>query len=274
MGMRRGERPDWLKDDNDQVIGVSLSSSHCAEHEWGIKDLYRTLGVKHDENVLGIDRYCVNPNMEAVILIEESKNNAALIVEEPHWVKNLVGKKLNDMYNGVLYLSGDDELATAWDGKTFGIHVKRPTNIKKLKRIYNAIKDKDAAVWLGGGGPFQNAGLTVGIISVVPQNLKQQMYDAHVDQKKLAEASDKTGIKQKIDELNEKYREEHKGMYYAPPCGYYALSPSWIGGNRKSAYPVMYWLNPMQQDKNESGWYTVEDLLAWAEGRDNPVSKQ
>jgi len=267
MGMRRGNDNAWMFDENDHMIAINLGADFTAEHEWGIKDLYRTLGIKHDESVLGIERYRVTlPHPESVILIEQSKNDAALIVVDPFDVRYLVGKKLDDISHGELSIYKDQDLATAWDGKSLGVRVKKPKNIKHLRRIHKAIVEKEAAVWLGGGHVFQNGGLVVGIINAIPEVLKKQMYDAHVDRAKLEKASEATGIKQKIDAL--------KGGYYAP-CGYYALSPAWfknLGRGLESAHPVMYWLNPREQEKNQANWYTVEQLEQWMKG-EGPVLK-
>lgn len=35
----------------------------------------------------------------------------------------------------------------------------------------------------------------------------------------------------------------------------------------------MYWLNPTEQQANESGWYSVEDLMLWAENK-GPIIKR
>lgn len=273
--MRRGFNNGWMNDENDNLIAINLGSDFTAEHEWGIKDLYEILGVENDENVLGIERRRTkNPKMEGVILIEENKNNAALVVVRPYEVKWLAGKKINDI-SRELSMNKEEELVTAWSGGDLGIRVHRPVNIKKLKKIYNAIQNKDAAIWLGGGHVFQNAGLCIGIISQIPEENKRQMYEADLDRQKLMAASAATGIKERIDAVNEAYyKTVNRG--YDPPCGYYALSPSWINGDQKSKskYPVMYWLNPREQQKNNYGWYTVEALDLWIKGEGPIVAKK
>jgi len=49
------------------------------------------------------------------------------------------------------------------------------------------------------------------------------------------------------------------------------LSPEWArnlsnleGGTK---YPVMFWLNPQEQNKYRCGWFTVEELTEWAEDK-------
>jgi hypothetical protein len=268
--MRQGFNNGWLTDE-ENIIGINLGADFCAEHEWGIKELREVLGIDNDENVMGIERYRTkNPKMEGIFLIEENKSNAALIAVEPFEVRWLVGRKLKDYRE--LGLAKGEELATAWSKKDFGIRVHRPVNVKKLKKIYNAIQNKEAAVWIGGGGVFQNAGLLIGLINQIPEHLKQQMYDSHVDAQKLKKASEKTGIKEKIDAFNAEYKKTHDILFDAP-CDYYSLRPAWLKGVHKSNHPVMYWLNPREQKKNESGWYTVEDLEMWMEGK-GPILKK
>jgi hypothetical protein len=272
--MRRGHKNGWLETEDKQMVGINLGADYCAEHEWGTSDLRETLGVSDDKNVMGIERYRIsNPKVEHIFLREENKNNAALICIPYAWeMKNWAAQKFDKLGHGELHIFDKEELATAWSGSDFGIRVKRPMNIKRLKRLHNAILNKEAAIWLGGGGVFQNAGLCIAIIDMVPENLKKQMYDAHVDRKKLEDASDATGIKKKIDAINNAHREKYKDNFsvaYHTPCGYMALSPAWIRDDQKgnSKYSVMYWLNPREQQKNHYGWFTVEELEQWMEGK-------
>ena len=52
-------------------------------------------------------------------------------------------------------------------------------------------------------------------------------------------------------------------------CRFFACNPTLRGDrfkNMPTAYPIVYWLNPYNQNKNRYGWVTVEDLLVWSEG--------
>lgn len=57
-------------------------------------------------------------------------------------------------------------------------------------------------------------------------------------------------------------------------CRYFACSPKWsheikstADGEIKTKYPVIFWLNPMEQDRNSYGWFTVENLELWTQGK-------
>ena len=147
--MRRGYKNGWLENDNKEMIGINLGADYCAEHEWGTKDLREILGVTDDKNVMGIERYRINnPKAEHLFLREENKNNAALICIPYAWeMKDWAAQKFDKLGHGELNILGDEELATAWSGSDFGIRVKRPVNIKRLKRLRNTILNKEAAGW-------------------------------------------------------------------------------------------------------------------------------
>lgn len=274
--MRTGFNGGWLDDEHKQMFGINLGADHVAEHEGAIDDLYQILGIPNDESVMGIERYRVQtPKMDNIFIIEENRNNAGLFcVRYAFDVENMKQQTLQKVRNGYLSLYGDRELATAWDGREFGIRVKRPVNIKRIKRLHKAIEDKELAVWTGGGGVFRNAGLILCIIDAVSKENKEIMLNTHLDAKKLSDASAATGIKEKLSAANTEFAKkagEVFGWKLYAPCGYLALTPAWVG-DRKSNYSVMYWLNPIQQDKFNSGYFTVEELEQWIEGK-GPVIK-
>jgi hypothetical protein len=285
--MRRGNQNCWLEQDG-KVFGVNLGSDFTSEHEWGIKELNERLGVESEapkknflgnllgknEERLGIEKRRIRkPNMDNVVWVEDG-DEAVLMVIDQWLVKRMLGKKVGE-FDGELKFYRDETMATAWSGNDLGVHVRGKENVEHLRRIYNAIQNKEAAIWLGGGGVFKNAGLCIAIINEVPEASKQLMRDADVDRKNLDAASEKTGIKERIDKINsdflEKAREKGYGLMATlnRPLGYYALSPSWISEDRKeqSKHPVIYWLNPMQQDRVNFGWFTVEQLEEWIEGK-------
>ncbi len=74
-----------------------------------------------------------------------------------------------------------------------------------------------------------------------------------------------------MEELNEIGEEAKKG--------YYALQPMWASkikstkdGEIKTQYPVVFFLNPINQNECNFGWFTVEQLLDWIDGK-GPIPK-
>lgn len=263
--MRRAFKGHWLGENKEKphegsFMGINFGADFVAEHEWGVKGIYRSLGINQDSKVIGMERYRVVNIEEGTLSLLEEKSATALILQRPYNSRSKIDEYRN--------LQSSDEFVTAWSEDDFGIKVSGEKNIKKLKRIHEAILNKDAAIWVGGGHIFANGGLVIGIISLIPQEMKGKMAVAHTDRQKLEEASEKTGIKQKIDSANKKYVEMRT---FNSPFGYFALSPSWKGG-QKTKHPVVYWLNPQRQDEVNYGSFTVEELEQWLEGK-GPIPK-
>lgn len=286
--MRRGHNNSWLKDEKGNLVALNLGADYTAEHEWGIKGIRSAFGLLEDETVFGVERRRITqiPGTrnwrgidEHTLLYDEfgpkKRPEAALIFEKwggdklmealkkptgdnryvaqeislPKWDEKLAAKNDSTYY----YLS------TSWSEDDFGIHVRGEENVAKLHRLYDALLDKDLAIWLGGGHVFQNAGLVLGIVSAIPEENLKTMREADENAAKLKLASKETGIEAFL---------QSKGKTW------YALSPRWIFEDRKSksAFPVMYWLNPTEQQKYESNYFTVEELKQWAE-ETGPVIK-
>lgn len=270
--MRRGSKPDWLiNPDNGDLIGINLSADFTAEHEHGVEDLNSMLGIKDDPSVIGIERRRITPDPK-IIFWNEDRDEASLVIEHRYGHRNV--KECGELKFYESYEDGKkkklkENLSAAWSNNDLGIRVCGEKNIKKLKKLYEAILAGDAAIWLGGGGVFKNAGLCLGVISNMRAENLKIMADADTDRVKLNEASDNTGIIKKLEKFNAEHYD--KGSY-SSPCGYFCCSPAW-NKNHDSKYNVVYWLNPMQQDKNNFGWYTVENLEAWMEGK-GPIPKK
>ena len=254
--MRRAHDQDWLIIDG-KFVGVNLGADYCAEHEWGIKKLREKFGMK--DNVLGIDGRTITavPNL---LFYKEKKNTVLAFVDDWSFKKiqedNMVQFKKDVTKGSVLgelSLYGEQSLATAWDEGTFGILAKTDIAGNDLEDLYNAFQQKDVAIWRGGGGVFQNAGLVVAIRSRVPEDAVKLMYDTDLDHKLLKEAAEKTQIHKVLEKAEKRY---------------FALSPKWAPDIKDSSgrtkFDVIFWLNPMEQDKNRFGWFTVEELEQWA----------
>jgi hypothetical protein len=214
------------------------------------------------ENQFGIEkRRIVSYNLEDLGFYKDGKQALFLC---------LYPKKAHDFYLkecGELHLF-NQTLAAAWDEDSFGVKVKGEKDLKHLEDLYSQFSTKNIAIWLGGGHIFQNSGLILGIINRIPQRLTREMYKADQEVWELKQAAEKTGIRQKIDEANAAWWDKNPHSHEAGPYAYFALKPSW-----DSKHHVIFWLNPMNQDKNNSGWFTVEQLELWLQNK-GPVIKK
>lgn len=246
--MRRG-RDNGILLENQKVIAINLGADYCAEHEWGIKRMRAAFGMS--DAGYGLERRTMS-KMPTVHFID-SKKETILIMSNYFDVDQNDSKKLNE-YLGRLelgrYNKDDQELKTAWDEGTFGIRAAKESDRAALREVYQAMQNKDLAIWLGGGGVFQNAGLVLAIKSRIPFEKGQMLRDADIDRENLQNAALATGIAERLEKAGKRY---------------YALSPWWAKGRDvDTKHDVVFWLNPMEQQKYNYGCFTVEQLDQWA----------
>lgn len=256
-------KPEWLELEG-KLIGISLSADFCAEHEWGIDDLKRMLGVDGQKErssrdprkytkPAGIQRRMITKH-DHVRLFEHEKS-VALICKDSWYFKRFdesvakdgFAQTFKEMLPRDLYRR---ELSAAWSEGEFGVYGEG-SNAERIKDLYAAFQADNIAIWIGGGNVFQNGGLILCIADRLSEEKAKLLRDADLEAERLTAASDATGILDRLEKAGKKY---------------FACSPRFHGENRKSAYPVIYWLNPVDQDQNNYGWFTVEDLDQWIAG--------
>lgn len=249
--MRQGRNNEILKIDG-KLIGVNLGADYVAEHEWGIK------GIRF---VFGSD--VSKPGLEGRQIAKSS--NDLRWVDNTQFTSYVKNKKVQTSWSGFCfnresfghqtpwdraYPSGN--LITLWDQDSFCALANNADDIASLKEVFEAFSKNDIAIWLGGGGVFQNSGLCIGIASHLSEDVTKAWYNADIEAKKLRDDMAATGIEEKL---------KAAGKHY------FALKPK-----RKSDGGLEFWLNPENQDRNNSGWYDLCDLEAWIENK-GPIIK-
>ncbi len=244
--MRKGMNASFIH--TSDFIGVNLGADYVAEHEWGIEDLKPNLGINKNAD-FGLPRRKVNE------------------VKNLHWYEtseyigivcyHFYGDDLKSWKPREIYSLSDKAKSfySGWARNGFYLLTKNTKGnekvIQKIKTIFEALNNKNACVWLGGGGVFENAGLCIGIVDKMSKDIIQNWYDGDkiVSDAKLA--MEKSGIEKILRDAGKRW---------------FALSPS-LNGNK-----LKIWLNPYGQDKYESGWFTVDELKLWAKDS-GPVIK-
>ena len=274
--MREGMGNDgFVMNDVDDCAGLHLRADYCAEHEWGIKGMRDKFGI-NDEKV-GIEKRRISKS-DNVYLVEFTKKKEKCAFLTSSMVYSNVGfeqanvgfeqvegtwKELKRYINDHRWFdlernTQSEGVAGAWDEKNFIVVVKGNDNIKRLKQVYEAFQNNDIAIFLGGGqGPFSNAGLSISIISQLPSELTQNMYNVDMNSHRLDKAASKTGIKDRLKKAGLRF---------------FALSPEWNDPEIPSD-GVKFYLNPWEQISNNSGWFTVEELDQWITG-EGPIPKK
>lgn len=241
--MRHGNEAGFLFDDEGKPIALNFGSDYCAEHEWGIKDIRRTFDM--DDQALGMDKRLVKRPSENIVWVSaETKGKSNSTVKyEGFWLRSWSGATEPNEVN----FYRDTTLWTGWSERDFGAFSTDPKEILMLKEFYDALRmPNGAAIWLGGGGVFKNAGFVVGLVSRFPKETRMQWYDTDVAAAKLKEDAEATGIHARLK---------------AAGKGYFACSP-----RRAEDGSVKFWLNPEQQDRTNYGMFTVEELDQWIAG--------
>lgn len=268
--MRKSNSPKFLTTNgNKKVVGIDLSADYCAEHEWGIDGIRRALKIELNEQVLGPARHTIreiknirfgtlswsnfdtDPNAIPVAYL----GGGSEVVRLPaNATLEQIDKSFWDLHAKHLSRKEPD-IRACWDGDSFFFICTGEKNIAWLTKIYKAIEDGNAALWLGGGGLFENAGLVIAIINKLPDEVVKKMTDLHLRKQKAAALEAKVEQETHLRQL----LKENGKTYHALR----AELSDWAVPKRGSKYPLQYWLNPEQQRKYVANWYTVEELLQW-----------
>ena len=262
-----------------ELLGISLGYDHCAEHEWGIKELMNSFGLPEDPKIFGVEKRAITKSGEPDLqyfkgIIKDKKRHDILIFSDSYsWMDNEKEKEKSVRDNAKssvpwYYLNDEkreeeDRIGCAWDQKSFAIVAQSPENKKRLGEIYEAFLDKDIILGLNGSSnPFAGEGLTFMIKSRFPQEAATRVYEVDKAQYELKEDFRKSGIENKIIKAFKK----SKSSYHP----FFALSPRRLDkeGMKKhnTKYPFWCWLNPSDQQNNNSGMFTVEQLELWIKG--------
>ena len=252
--MRRGNDGELVYDDSGELVGVNLGADFVSEHEWGIEDIKNAFGIGLDKKAIGGDRYLVTclptkPKTTYSPSFREFKADGAkgfcFCVDKPREV--------------TFYPHNDDNgIVGAWSDRTFAVCAKHEKAIDALREIYTALLKKDAFFMLPGtNNPFGNSGLHILIASKISTDIKANWRDVH-----LADIAIREEWAKEAGDLEQELKNAG--------CSWFSLFSRII---RTKEGQLKTWLNPMDQQNNDFGWFTVADLKQWAKG-EGPIPKK
>lgn len=285
--MRRGHlNKGWIVNDQGETIGISLGADFCAEHEWGLNGIRSNFGLK--DGALGIDKHKVH--QVPINNIIYAKGEKFIVLWFHRYNYDLEQHRANVEKDVDAYVmaceypfgfdsaapdmnyskrkptvSPDWEFSGAWSENAFAFSapISQEANMDML---YEGFKENDLVILVGGvNNPFDRGGLVIARYSKIPNEVFENMKEKDLERKRLEKAAQKP--KKKIFKALSKAGSNPKNAIIA-------ISPAWISDKMKdkSQYEVMFWLNPHNQRDYSAGWFTVEDLLLWAENK-GPVLK-
>ena len=249
--MRQGHKNQILFRKKGKIfVGVSLGADYCAEHEWGIDSIRKSFGV--DKTKLGIEG-------KSVTQLPSGRHYQFL------WLDKIRLENDKREWSGFYYsyvdngkpairgYAGKDTLLTLWDGESFCAISSDAVEAENLKVLFSAFEKNNVAMWVGGGGIFENGGLCFALIDQLAEETKQAWLTADQEKVKLEKDVVSLGIREELKKAG---------------CSYMALSPL-----RQENGSIKFWLNPTKQDQNNFGWYTVTELRQWIQGK-GPIPKK
>ncbi|MBO9428018.1 hypothetical protein [Sulfitobacter sp. R18_1] len=285
-----------LKNENDQILGVCLGWDFTAEHEMGFKRFSRLMGIGERANShegkqmlkeagfkrglfgatklpsVGIESRMVTEIPESMLLLKEFGNTTKTLDAETRLVFSSNPEEFADRNSKVILhyvphrkYSRDDKLPkmkAAWRDGRFIVRAFSDEDRDALRLVYKAMMTGDLAFGAAANiNPIGNSGPALVIASRLSSETKTNVLKADVDHYKLLKAADDSGIAKTLEKAGKRY---------------FALSPRWKADNfkdRDTRFNVVFWLNPMQQSSYTTGYFTVEELEAWAKD-EGPVVKQ
>ena len=290
--MRKAYNDYALLENEDQFIGVSLGYDFTSEHEWGIKKIKELFGIpESSKKNMGIKSRTITKCPKNLIFKRDGEY-ALLWVAHVNWNGILVEKLPNDISNyksDIKYeekwlskhsdeKKSRDPIVTAWDEGSFGVVVKGEKESNWIEYLYEQFQHKNVAIAsmnLHPNNPFSNSSLTLAILDRLPEEITKMMYIADKKYYDLQDYEKKIGMvklkERVIKERRKKGSDMYKDLHY-----YIACSPRWIDyedeenrekrkKEKSTKYNISYWIN-YSDDDNNSGWYTVEEIMKWLKG--------
>jgi hypothetical protein len=248
-----GERPAMgvvvIRDDKQETIGLTLKADATSEHEWGIKGLQAAFGIEQyaiTDKPYGLERHfaTVVPGPTCCQFFFQGDSCVLMMLPRldhasPKAVTFAVGSFLAQAKRIPAQFYAE------WGEAGFAVY--EPAGGTILLDIYAAIQRKDLAVWVGHSvAPVsEGGGLNIVIASHIPSD---KAAESALAGRERAER-ERAWIAAR-GTLLEDLKAAGKGYFYLG-------DPKFIRGE------LRVWLNPMQQDDNNYGWFTVAELQQW-----------
>lgn len=262
----------------EQTYGFCLGFDFCAEHEWGAPYIQACFGLPTPGTAVGLEGRTVTRVPEELVLEKyewrssrkgvKQKLPAALLycktlskdeVEALSLPRGRLKKLISSLQVGFLrdpgtdsrhYDPARDDVVCAWSGRGgFAIHVRGAENVQKLAELHKAFQDLDVAFLDASSLGFLRRGPSFVIKSRIPENQALALKARDLSEQRLKEAARACGIENELK---------------AAGKSWHALSPRWEQGEGSE---LLFFLNPREQHKYGSGWFSVEDLRLWAQDK-------
>lgn len=285
-------------DDGKEFLGIALGYDHCAEHEWGIKEIKQRFGIPEgSKKNMGVKSRTITQTIPNLIFEKKTYKKqkfAILYTGYQYWREgedNPIPHCLENYHKDILWRVEYDEkypskhrdpkdpMMTAWSGSGFAVGVMGEKESKWLEELYEAFQNKNVIIAIinhRATNPFAGTSLSLMIADKLPKEVSEMMYGADKKYFDREDYEKKIGMK-KIIEKNRVKRQKTDDLYGHDHGYYVACSPKWIDYDdpesrerqkkeHNTKYDILYWINYSDNDNNY-GWFTVEDIKEWLTGK-------
>jgi hypothetical protein len=300
----RESTPLLIKNAAEKPCAILLQASYCAEQEYGIKPILTTFGVDQRQpfnklpsdysGVMGLERLNTTKTSDKLkfVKIKESKTTFGQwmlyfhpyskipVTNKPSQgsieIKDCTPKEFvesREFRGGLVQFSKkkvekegrypSPESVASWDESGFCVITRNPEMGDFLEELHQSLETGTSAIWLGGAGnnPFARNGLALGILEKINKETLEETAKLEKEELLLQKDVEATGILNLIPE----------NKYFALRAGR-TLQSRISHGPIKTDFNVMFFLNPYDQHNHNFGWFTVEELRDWMQGK-GPVFK-
>jgi hypothetical protein len=249
-----------LRDENDAIYGVVLAGDYTAEQENGIIPLQWRLGIEatgpFETNKTPAP---VADRIHAGGFVASRFKNHRIVRDNGQFLTT--SDKVAEFPSLLLSRRYEECVVTgAFDDQHFAIGLYGDQAAEIANNLQEGFEQGDIAVWLGGTpNPYSRGGLAIARASQVPTDWRQRYDELVRERAEVARLATETGI---IERIHAAAGSRHEGH-----LGYFALTAVRPMKDSLTSYPVMFLQNPRDQKWNASGYYTVEELDLWIEGK-------
>ncbi|MBO9427882.1 hypothetical protein [Sulfitobacter sp. R18_1] len=246
--MQEGDTPAAIRfgSGSDQHGHCAYEFNKMFRPHFRSDDLHNSVVGEHGigrDSEIGLAQFKTSHTPMIFELIEMEKETRLLAFEKEAEL---------DVRSSSLLMTQPGPMEIRWDYNGFMMRARNDDQCRQfLRDLHSALENGD--VYYVEEGKMRNAsyysGPSMMIASRVSDEFKRDWLEQDIDVMKRGEALRKTGI---VDNL----RKAGKQVF--------AITPQWTPKNSDTEHPVVVWVNPMDQDRNAAGIYTIEDLEDWA----------
>ena len=256
----------WELGPTGALQGLSLGFDRRAEHVQGITPLLAQLGVDVEQHPIGLHERKVNADRPIVrfstyeytpTVANRRRYPAALLVVMGATKENLPALTEAEMVKrfDLDFLHApthrlnrpEYDLVTAWGADGFAVHA-RGDNVEFLAQLYGRLVARDLAVLAPprpGGAP---GAVRLLVVSRISSESQSQLEVLDRENRELSLAVFETSILAQLRRAGAQY---------------HVLTPAWFDEAKDE---VIFYLEPSQPNSYNTGWFTLAELQAWANG--------